>query len=106
MSTEIPRRPGADRPPVQQRSGPAHLAGDPAGHRRRARPARAGLQPQRLAYERRSFGLPGAGAHPRAGGGRRTFERGRRNGAQRVRVFTTHTPVPAGNDEFPLVADR
>ena len=72
-------RPRADRPPLHQRSGAAHLAGDHPRHRRRARAARARLQPHRLAPQRGPFRLRAAGAGARICGGRpdRSPKRGR-----------------------------
>ena len=62
----------------------------------------AGLQARRLAHERRSLRLPDPGARrvntwPKATPLTQAAEQMRK-----TNVFTTHTPVPAGNDEFPL----
>ena len=71
-----------------------------AGHRRGARAARAGHQARGLAHERGPLRLPGAGADPREGGaGAQPSHEAHREVAAGG-IFTTHTPVPAGNDAF------
>ena len=89
------------RPPVRRRRAHAARAVHPAGRRRRARAARAGHRAGRRPPQR---GPRGAGA---ARARRRGAARGRVAGSRRSRraksrtVFTTHTPVPAGNDSYP-----
>ena len=66
-----------------------------------ARWPRSGLAPDRLPHERGPLRVPGAGAHAGADRGRRRRPAPRR--AELVAaspVFTTHTPVPAGNEIF------
>ena len=64
-------------------------------------PARAGQDADGLPHERGPFGLLRPGAHPPADGGARssTSPRPARRSPP-APVFTTHTPVPAGNDVF------
>ena len=61
-----------------------------------------GYQPGYLAHERRPLGLPDAGARaanmwPPAMTYAQASEK-----VRQTNIFTTHTPVPAGNDQFPL----
>ena len=72
------------------------------GDRRRERAQRARDRRGSLSHERRPFGLPRARAHPRSrrGEGRLDFYAALQLVAS-ANVFTTHTPVPAGNDAFP-----
>ena len=98
-------RPPHHRPPLRRRPRDALRAGDGLRHRRRAPAAPARRRAARLPPERRPLGLPHAGAGARAdrGAASRSSEAAAR---RRTRcVFTTHTPVAAGHDEFttPLV---
>ena len=108
------RRPRArdHRPAVRRRHRAPAGPGGAAGHRRRPRHPR--LLPDHrhpgargLPHQRGPRGLPRAGADPRVHDAGLDFDTAletRRAGT----VFTTHTPVPAGIDRFPvdLVADQ
>ena len=100
LRRERGRRSLDHRPPLRRRRQHAHRAGDRARHRRRARPARARHHAARLPPERGALGVP----HPRAGArarrGRRRLRRRPAATSPQQCIFTTHTPVPAGNDIF------
>ena len=105
LDTELPENDGRaalDRlAPVRRR--PRHAPGAVrAARRRRHRGARgAGHRARRRAPQRgpRRVRLAGDGARPR--GGRRRASTRRIAEARERTVFTTHTPVPAGNDTYP-----
>ena len=81
-------------------------AGDPARRRRRARAPHARHRHRRLPLQRGPRGVRRRRADRRAHGGRRDVRprRGRRC-AQQI-VFTTHTPVAAGNEVHALAELR
>ena len=105
MDTDVepndPRRPRTLGAALRRRPRDAHRPGDHAGHRRRARAAGAGHRPDGLAHERGPLGLPRLERCRElvAGAGRIDFEVAREIAAANA-VFTTHTPVAAGNDVF------
>ena len=105
---ERPRPARRHRPALRRRPGPAHPPGDPRRHRRGARRPRL-LRDHRapaargVPHQRGPRGLPGPGAHP--GAVRRARASTFDEALATVRagtVFTTHTPVPAGIDRFPV----
>ena len=60
-----------------------------------------GIEPDRLPHERRAFRVPDPRAHPRPDGHPGALLRARRGSwSGPSTVFTTHTPVPAGNELF------
>ena len=62
-----------------------------------------GVEPDRLAHERGPCGLPAARAHPRVACRITGLAPDAALWACRSNaLFTTHTPVPAGNDAFPF----
>ena len=96
---ERPRRPVDHRPPL--RGQPAHAPRPvrAARDRRRARAPRARDRARRAALQRGASGARGARARRRRR--RRGSHARRRARAARERcVFTTHTPVPAGNEAY------
>ena len=62
--------------------------------------AALGHRADRLPHERRALGLPRPGADRAAQGEARPLLAGSREAVHASTVFTTHTPVPAGNDIF------
>ena len=89
------------RPALRRRPGVPHPPGDHARHRRRARARGDGPVADRLPHERGALGVPRARAHrARHARSRRDASRSRARPARRGNIFTTHTPVPAGNDAF------
>ena len=88
-------------PALRRRLGVPRAPGDHARHRRRPRARGAGHLADGLPHERGPLGVPRASSASAA----LVRERGAsvRGGARGVpaqNVFTTHTPVPAGNDVF------
>ena len=77
--------------------------GDPAGHRRHARPDQAWASSPTVCHMNEGHSrLPGPRAHPPADGEARPRPSTRPARSSRAgNVFTTHTPVPAGNDHLP-----
>ena len=59
-----------------------------------------GIYARGLAHERGPRGLPGPGARARAGAAAATAWATRSQAVAQNAVFTTHTPVPAGNETF------
>ena len=59
-----------------------------------------GICARGLAHERGARGLPGPGARAREGRAAATASPTRSSAVARNAVFTTHTPVPAGNETF------
>ena len=104
LDTDIPLNDPADRPitgiALRARPRDAAVPGDRARHRRRARAARAVRPPRGLAHERGPRGVPGARARARAGARRGDSLEEALAAVKRTTVFTTHTPVPAGNEAF------
>ena len=103
---ERSRRPAHHRHPLRARPRDAPVPGDRAGRGRRARAARAQHPSRGVAHERGPRRLPRPGARARDGRAAATWASPTRSKAvARNTVFTTHTPVPAGNEAFdpPLV---
>ena len=111
LDTDVERQPdraraitdrlyGGDR---EHRAAP----GARARRRRRPHPARARPRPDRLPHERGPLGVPRSSSA--CASSSRTRSSTRDAALQRLRastVFTTHTPVPAGNEVFDARARR
>ena len=96
---QLPRGPRHHRRALRRRPRAAHPPGDPARRRRRPRARRGGDRADRLPHERGPLGAARPRADPRDD--RRRAAWTPPEARERVlasTVFTTHTPVPAGNE--------
>ena len=90
----------ADRPAVRRRHAHPHSPGAGAGRRRRPRAAGAGHHAGRLSSQRRAQRVRLLELiRQRMDAEGIDFDEAMRR-VSRARVFTTHTPVPAGHDRF------
>ena len=89
------------RRPLRRRSRDADPAGDPAGRGGRPRARRGRHEPHGVPHERGPLGAAGARAAPGADARTPAWTLAEaREEARASTVFTTHTPVPAGNETF------
>ena len=104
LDTDVPENDERDRPitphPLRARPRDAPPPGARPGHRRRARPARAGHRAVGLASQRGPLRVHARGAGPRADGGRRQPGGGLRAASADRPCSPSTRPVPAGNERF------
>ena len=86
---------------IRRRHEYAHPAGNCSRHRRCPVPAGVGDFTIRVSYERRSCRISDIGIAPGTNS-KRSFKTKAEESVRKQCVFTTHTPVPAGHDRFPV----
>ena len=105
LDTDMPENSPEDRlitrGALRRRSGNADAPGNGARHRRRARARRPRHRRESLSHERGPLGLPRPRTHPATVAEKGLDFYAALQVVAASNIFTTHTPVPAGNDAFP-----